>query len=215
MPMTNPHHGRPGVSRPAAILGLALATSVALAACGGGGGVTPAPAATDGRTPAPAATDAGTPPETTAAPDAGSGGTGTAATCADLLPEDEVALILGVTPEPVTDRSFPGTTDCAWSYAADGTAIQDFFTATLGTDPTSVELWRLTAENAARVDDATATSIDGIGDESYTWVGQGDYRKLYVRRGDATLVLSFDATLPALMSESQMIDFADRLFGRA
>jgi hypothetical protein len=158
-------------------------------------------------------------PAESATPDATtdpvSGGASGTPACADLLPPDEVALLVGVTPEPVTDRSFPGTTDCSWSYAADGTAVQDFFNVILGTDPSGVELWRLTAENAARVDNETATSIDGIGDESYTWVGQGDYRKLYVRRGDATLVLSFDSGLPALFSESQIIDFADRLFGRA
>ena len=72
-----------------------------------------------------------------------------------------------------------------------------------------------TKEAEARSDSATPTTRDGIGDESCTWVGQGDYRKLYVRRGDLTVIARGSSSLPVLSTESTIIGFADRLLGRA
>lgn len=199
------------MNRSRLVLALPLAASLALAACGGGATAAPGGnGSTSAPEPTPAATDAGS-----GGDGASGGGTGAAVTCAVLLPADEVQSILGVTPEPVDERTFPGSTDCSWSYAKDSAAVQDFLRVSLDTNADDVALWRSTADNAARVDSQTTTSIDGIGDESYTWVGQGDYRKLYVRRGDTTLVISGSSALPVLSTESTMIDFADRLFGRA
>ena len=146
---------------------------------------------------------------------AAGGGTDATVTCAVLLPADEVQSILGVTPEPVNGRTFPGNTDCTWSYAKDGAAVQDFFQVILGSVDGDTSLWIATKDSEARTDSATPISIDGIGDESYTWTGQGDYRKLYVRRGERTLTIRASSALPILSTESTMIDFADRLFGRA
>jgi hypothetical protein len=199
------------MNRHGSLLGLALTASLALVGCGGGASAAPAGSgSTSALESTPAATDAGS------GGDGSPGGGATATvTCEVLLPADEVQSILGVTPKPVDERTYPGSTDCSWSYAKDGAAVQDFFRVSLDTNADDVALWRSTADNAARVDSQTPTSIDGIGDESYTWVGQGDYRKIYVRRGDTTLVISGSSALPVLSTESTMIDFADRLFGRA
>jgi hypothetical protein len=192
-------------------LAVPLAATVLLAACGGGASTAPGGnAATMAPASMPAATDAGS-----GGNGSQGGETGTTVTCAVLLPADEVQSILGVAPEPVTERTFPGSTECKWSYAADGTAVQDFFQVILDTNAADVAIWDGLRSSEADSDAATPTSIDGIGDEGHTWVGQGDYRKLYVRRGNQTLILRFDANLPALFSESQLIDLADRLFGRA
>jgi hypothetical protein len=147
-------------------------------------------------------------------PTAENGG-GAAASCAALLPADEVHTIIGIAPEPVDERTYPGSVECTWGYAKDGSAVQDFFQVILNTNASDVALWEATKDAEADSDSETPISIDGIGDESYTWTGQGDYRKLYVRRGDATLIVRAPTTLPILSTESTMIDFADRLFGRS
>ena len=188
------------------MLGLSLATALAVAACGAGA----SPATSGGGTGA-----AATPDPTPAATDAASGGGVTAATCAALLPPDEVRSILGVPPEPVHERTFPGTTECTWQYAQDGAAVQDFLQVILTSLGGDDSLGIATKDSEADSDSATPTAIDGIGDESYTWVGQGDYRRIYVRRGDRTLMVRGSSALPVLSTESTMIDFADRLFGRA
>jgi hypothetical protein len=142
-------------------------------------------------------------------------GAGQIAACATLLPADEVKSILGVTPGQLKERTFPGTTECYWPYAKDGSATQDYFQFILSADGGDPSLWRATKDSEAREDSKEPIAIDGIGDESYTWTGQGNYRKLYVRRGDTTLVIRADSALPVLSTESTMIDFVDRLFGRA
>jgi hypothetical protein len=147
-------------------------------------------------------------------PTAENGG-GAAASCAALLPADEVHTIIGIAPEPVDERTYPGSVECTWGYAKDGSAVQDFFQVILNTNASDVALWEATKDAEADSDSETPISIDGIGDESYTWTGQGDYRKLYVRRGDATLIIRASSALPILSTESTMIDFADRLFGRS
>lgn len=184
-------------------IAVSLACTIALAACGGGSSPAPGGGATD--SPAtPAAADPTT-----------EGGGGAAASCATLLPPDEGQSILGVAPEPVDERTYPGSIECNWSYAGDGAAVQDFFQVILNTNAGDVALWEATKDAEADSDSETPISIDGIGDESYTWTGQGDYRKLYVRRGDATLIIRAPSALPILSTESTMIDFADRLFGRS
>jgi hypothetical protein len=182
---------------------VALACSIAVAACGGGSSPAPDAAVTD-------------PPTTPATPDATTESDGgLAASCASLLTTDEVQTILGVAPEPVSERTYPGSLECSWAYAEDGVAVQDFFQVLLNTNAGDVALWEATKDAEADSDTQTPIAIDGIGDESYTWTGQGDYRKLYVRRGDTTLIVRGSAALPILSTESTMIDFADRLFGRA
>lgn len=203
------------MTRPPAVLFLAVAASLALAACGGGS--TPAAGGSSTAPPSAAPTEAAAPTDAGSAAPANDAtpAAGGALDCATLLPADEAAAIVGVTPEPVEERTFPGSTECYYPYAADGAAVQDFLQVILDTNAADVSTWSGLQGAEADSDSATPTSIDGIGDESFTWVGQGDYRKLYVRRGDTTLILRFDANLPALFSEAQMIDFADRLFGRA
>ena len=188
---------------PATTVVIALACSIMLAACGGGSSPAPDAGATDPPT-TPAAAD----------PTAESGGEA-AASCATFLPTDEVQTILGVAPEPVDERTYPGSVECKWGYARDGAAVQDFFQVILNTNAGDVALWEATKDAEADSDSETPISISGIGDESYTWTGQGDYRKLYVRRGDATLIIRASSALPILSTESTMIDFANRLFGRS
>jgi hypothetical protein len=184
-------------------IAVALACTMALAACGGGSSPAPGAGATD-PPPTPAAADPTT-----------EGGGGIAASCATLLPTDEVQTILGVPPEPVDERTYPGSLECTWSYAEDGAAVQDFLQVIINTNAGDAALWEATKDAEADSDSETPIAIDGIGDASYTWTGQGDYRKLYVRRGDATLIIRASSALPVLSTESTMIDFADRLFGRS
>ena len=95
-----------------------------------------------------------------------------AASCATLLPTDEVQTILGVAPEPVDERTYPGSVECSWSYAEDGTAVQDFFQVILNANAGDVALWEATKDAEADSDSETPISIDGIGDESYTWTAR-------------------------------------------
>jgi hypothetical protein len=146
---------------------------------------------------------------------AGSDAAAATLTCAALLPDDELKNIVFATIGNLAERTFPGSTECNWPYDKNGMGTNDFFQVILDRNASDVDLWRATKDSEAGDDAQTPIAIEGIGDESYTWVGQGGYRKLYVRRGDVTLILRFNSDLIALNSESTMIDFATRLFGRA
>ncbi len=188
-----------------------LAGTVALTACGGASPVVPASATTD---------TAATPSEPTPEPVATDDATGNDAepgilSCAVLLPDDELHNILFVPTGTLTERTYPGSTECKWQYDATGMGANDFFQVILDRNASDVDLWRATKDSESDGESQNVTAIEGIGDESYTWVGQGDYRKLYVRRGDVTLILRFNSNLGALYSPSTMTNFVDRLFGRA
>ena len=81
----------------------------------------------------------------------------------------------------------------------------------------AVDIWKSTREAEIK-NEASGTvvnSIDGLRDENYTWVSKpSNTRVVYARRGDKALILRFAPGILALSTESQIIDYADRLFGR-
>ncbi len=185
-----------------------LALAAAVVACGGS--AAGPEDALDDRTPPPTVeVPAGSSDDTTAAAPAD-------VSCATLLPaaELEAVALLGIAPTSTDERGYPGVVDCSWTYTGPDAASQDFFQVLVNANPDNADLWTATATAEADGDAQEPIAINGIGDEAYTWVGQGDYRKLYVRRGERTLVVRGPSTILVFANESSMIDFADRLFGR-
>jgi hypothetical protein len=187
-------------------LALLLFLGASLAACGGGAEPTrqPGEAAALPSAAEPAATGDGV--------DAPA----VAATCATLLPDDELAnpALLGVAPPEPDERGYPGAVDCTWTFTRPGAASEDFLQVLVNANPDNATIWQAMAGAEADGESGEPIPIAGIGDASYTWVGQGDYRKLYVRRGEDTLIVRGPQSLLVFANESSMIDLADRLFGR-
>lgn len=187
---------------------LSLALVTAIGACGGAS-AEPTAAPVDAM-PQPSDISPG------ASADDGGGAAPAEVTCATLLPSAELEnpAVLGIAPTSTDERGYPGAVDCTWTYTAPGASSQDFFQVLLNANPDNATLWQATASSEADGESGEPISIDGIGDESYTWVGQGDYRKLYVRRGERTLIVRGPSDVLVFANESSMIDLADRLFGR-
>lgn len=186
-------------------LGILSSLTLAVAACGGGSTASSRAAESFAATAVTSApVDAGTPTS------AG----GTTLRCATILTDDEQHSILGVLPTRTDERAHPGSTTCTWTYTAVDATYEDFLQVQAEANGDEYGIWTATKDSEASSDIKEPISVAGIGDESYTWVGQGDYRKLYVRRGDLTLIIRGPSTLPVLSTESTMIDLADRLFGR-
>ena len=141
-------------------------------------------------------------------------GDGATVACATILSDDELMSILGVAPTATDEQGYPGATTCDWTYTAAGATYDSFFQVQAEANGDEFGIWTGAKDSEASGDAKEPIPVAGIGDESYTWVGQGDYRKLYVRRGDRTLIIRAPSTLPVLSTESTMIDLADRLFGR-
>ena len=194
------------------LLPLALTLASALAACGGSAAMPTEPA---GNLTPPPAQEA--PAAVTDRPSGDAAEIAPAdVTCATLLPADELEgiALLGTAPTDTDESRYPGAVDCSWTYTAPDAASEDFFQVLVDANPDNATIWSAMAGAEADGDVQEPIAIDGIGDESYTWVGQGDYRKLYVRRGDRTLIVRGPSTVLVFANESSMIDFADRLFGR-
>lgn len=186
---------------------LAVALSAAVAACGGGS--TAPTAASTVAAPHASAGVAESTPEA-------AGTTAVEATCATLLSNEELAnpALLGAPPAKLTEGGYPGAVDCRWTYTAPDATASDFLSVLVNANADNTSTWSAMASDESREDGEAPIAVDGIGDESYTWVGQGDYRKLFVRRGERTLIVRGPKDLHVFADESSMIDFADRLFGR-
>ena len=134
--------------------------------------------------------------------------------CAALLPADELRAVLGVSPERTDENAYPGSTTCRWTYVPEGSIYKSFFQVIAATDDGGGDMWRAMRNDEARMDSRTPDAVAGIGDEAYAWIGQADYRRLYVRKGSRTLVIRGPVALPALAAEPAMAKLAATLLGR-
>jgi hypothetical protein len=150
-------------------------------------------------------------------PSSGSDSPATTVSCGTLLPADEFKNLLGTEAVKLDEKSPPGGTSCSWQYTPKDGAQDDSFQVQIDSSPSASQSWEdaRKAELANEPSEIVVNSIDGLGDENYTWVSKGGaQRVVYVRKGDRTLILRFPASTLGLFSESQVIDFADRLFNR-
>ena len=196
---------------------------LALAACGGATPTTPTGSGGQPTKPAqPAATltVASTPVNAAPATSTPTGASSAAAKvvpCAQLVPPDELKLILGVNPVTANEQVFAGSTTCTWRYTPKNATQEERFQVQATSGSTAVDIWKSTREAELKNEptDTAVNSIDGLRDENYTWVSKSsNARVVYARRGDKALILRFASGILALSTESQIIDYADRLFGR-
>ncbi len=143
---------------------------------------------------------------------------GAAISCDQLIPPDEARnLMTGLSPQ-LTEQRAPGKTTCVWQYTSKASDQAAMFKLEVGFDATAVEAWTAArkSELAGQPDDLTVISIDGLGDENYTWIAKPDnQRVVYVRRGSQALVMHYQAADILFMgTESGIIDMADRVFAR-
>jgi hypothetical protein len=204
------------------LLGLVLVMST-LAACGGATSTTPAGSGGQPTKPAqPVAplTVAGTPINAAPAASTPTSTNSTAAKvvpCAQLVPPDELKLILDVNPISANEQVVAGSTTCTWQYTPKNTTQEERFQVQATSGTTTVDIWKSTreAELKNEAPDTVVNSIDGLRDENYTWVSKtSNTRTVCAYRGDKALILRFAPGVLALSTESQIIDYADRLFGR-
>ena len=135
--------------------------------------------------------------------------------CAQLIPSDDVNLLLNNASSTLVENTYPGATSCEWKYTPNGGTQANLFFIKTDKD---VSLWEATrnSELSNEPSDIVINSIDGLGDENYTWISQATgQRVVYVRKGDKTLVMRFKPEdILFLLTESGLIDYADRIFTR-
>ena len=195
---------------------------LALAACGGASATTPAGSGSQPTKPAQlaatrsvASTPVNATPTTSA--HASTNSAAKVAPCAQLVPSDELKLILGVNPMTANEQLSAGSATCTWQYTPKNGTQEERFQVQAASGSAAVDIWKSTreAEIKNEASGAVVNSIDGLRDENYTWVSKpSNIRVVYARRGDKTLILRFAPGILALSTESQIIDYADRLFGR-
>lgn len=138
--------------------------------------------------------------------------------CAQLIPPDELKNLLSVEPERLAENSFSGTTSCEWKYTPKDAVQPRLFYLQAGFDDQAVSLWESTrnAELNNEPSDLVVISVDGLGDENYTWKSAiTGLRVAYVRVGGQTLIWRFDpADVLYMASESGLIDMSQRIFER-
>jgi hypothetical protein len=135
--------------------------------------------------------------------------------CSQLIPNDELNNLLSNASATLKENAFPGGTSCEWKYTANGATQESLFYIQTSNDHS---LWEATrkSELSNEPSDIVVNSIDGLGDESYTWSSKttGQY-VVYVRKGDKTLIMRYKAQDILFMgTESGIIDMADRIFNR-
>lgn len=148
-----------------------------------------------------------------------SGGNATVAvSCDQIVPPDEVNLLLNRVPAKLEGQSAPGMTTCTWQYTSKSSGQNSFFQVQVGYDTSAVDAWNAArkAELSTQPSDLVINKIDGLGEENYTWMTKANnQRAVYVRRGTQTLILHYQtADILFLGTESGTIDMADRIFDR-
>jgi hypothetical protein len=187
----------------------------AFAACGGATSTTPAGS---GGQPTKPVRPAGTltvanspvkPEPATSTTTSTNSGAAKVVPCAQLVPPDELKLILGVNPMTANEQVVARSTTCTWHYTPKNVTQEERFQVQATSGSAAVDIWKSAreAELKNEASDTVVNSIDGLSDESNT-------RVIYARRGDKALSLRFAPGILALSTESQIIDYADRLFGR-
>ena len=138
--------------------------------------------------------------------------------CSQLIPADELNNLLSNASSTLKETSYPGGTSCEWKYTANGATQESLFYLQVDSSEGAVSMWEATrkSELSNEPSDIVVNSIDGLGDENYTWSSKttGQY-VVYARKGDKTLVMRFNAQDILYMgNESGIIDMADRIFNR-
>jgi hypothetical protein len=138
--------------------------------------------------------------------------------CAQLIPSDELKNLLSVEPERLAEYSFAGGTSCEWKYTPRDAVQPRLFYLQVGFNDLAVSLWESTRKSELNNEpsDLVVISVDGLGDENYTWKSAvTDLRVAYVRQGGRTLIWRFDpADVLYMANESGLIDMSQRIFER-
>lgn len=137
--------------------------------------------------------------------------------CAQLLPADDVATLLGAEPVSASEQGVPGSTICTWRYVPRSATQESVFEIEAGTGDSAVARWESERkmELSGQAPDIVVNPIDGLGDESYTWASQpGAVRVVYARQGLKTLIMRYTTDVLYLGTESGIIDYAQRFFER-
>lgn len=137
--------------------------------------------------------------------------------CATLIPPDEWNnLIFGVD-STLTESAYSGVTACQWKYVPKGGTQESLFylQANFSGD---TSIWESTrqSELSNEPSEITVSSIEGLGDENYTWISKiTGQRVVYVRQGSQTLIFRYNPQDILYMgTESGIIDMAQRIFER-
>lgn len=191
------------------ILAALLALTFSSLACG----AFSAPQATE----QPAQSAPATEPPVSAPADTGTNPNATVP-CAQLIPNDELNSLLFNASATLKENSYPGGTTCEWKYIANGASQESLFYIQVDFSNGAASMWEATrkSELSNEPSDIVVNSIDGLGDESYTWSSQstGQY-VVYVRKGEKTLIMRYKAQdILYMANESGIIDMADRIFNR-
>jgi len=138
--------------------------------------------------------------------------------CTQLIPTDELNLLLNNAPATVVENVYPGGTSCEWKYTAKGATQESLFYIKVDFSDGAASMWESTrkSELSNEPSDIVVNGIDGLGNESYTWSSKttGQY-VVYVRKGDKTLIMRYKAEdILYMNNESGIIDMANRIFNR-
>ncbi|PWH17207.1 MAG: hypothetical protein DDG60_02895 [Anaerolineae bacterium] len=137
--------------------------------------------------------------------------------CATLIPPDEWNnLIFGVD-STLSEDAVPGMTSCLWKYVPKGGTQESLFSLQAGFSG-DTSIWEATrkSELSNEPSDIVVISIDGLGDENYTWRSKvTNQYVVYVRQGSQTLIFRYNPQEILFMgTESGIIDMAQRIFER-
>lgn len=138
--------------------------------------------------------------------------------CTQLIPADELNNLLFNAPATLKENAFPGSTSCEWKYIANGATQESLFYIQVDFSDGATSIWEAMrkSELSNEPSDIVVNSIDGLGDESYTWSSKttGQY-VVYARKGNKTLTMRYNAQDILFMgTESGIIDMVDRIFNR-
>lgn len=159
-----------------------------------------------------------TPEPPTNSPSVDKTDTSTTITCAQLLPDDEINLLLNHTPATLNENANQGSITCSWEYTPNGGTQQNSFEIQADYSTNAVQNWNNArqTEISKEASDTVVISINGLGQENYTWVSPDlSQRVVYVSTGSKTLIMRFQpADIIYLQTESGMIDYIQRIFNR-
>ncbi|ACL23615.1 DUF3558 family protein [Chloroflexus aggregans] len=189
---------------------LTLFVALALAACGGGQSSPQVKPASTAVPPAPTTAPAAEPAaEQTAASAA------LTIPCAELVPADELARMIGVKPDNLMETVMLGWTACTWFYTPTGASQQSEFTVQAYTGEETLVKWRMDTDPANRLAGVTVNSLADYVQEGYTWViPESKLRAVQALQDGRYVFLRFPADNLVLSTESQIADYLAVLFRR-
>lgn len=145
-------------------------------------------------------------------------GTNATVSCLQLIPADELSSLLNNTSATLKETSYPGGTSCEWKYTANGASQESLFYIQVDFSDGAASMWEATrkSELSNEPSDIVINSIDGLGEESYTWISKTTgQRVVYGRTGGKTLIMRFNTQdILYMANESGIIDMANRIFNR-